>query len=225
VSENNLAVLRDKITAHFNRAELMAVLHDLGVDHENIAGNSLNMLSLNTVQYFKNRTMVVDLATALAKQKPSVDFSYWGSPEPVESLRGVLRQLLNEAFNLSELKTLVFSVFPELSDELGHKSHAVERIIDHALKQNRVLPMMEFVRGCNSSQYSAYVMRVDRALQAYKNQDPALIPEVPVFKKPPPRATTALNDAVLLAAKMYANGHNDGGKMMKSALGMAGIDY
>lgn len=222
------AALSQTIKNHFNISELIDVLYDMGIDHETIAVNaSLNALSREAVLKCYRDNRVAEFAKALARRKPAADFSRWGAPLPKESLPGVLRQLLNDGFNASEITTMAFDIFYAICDEVNAtpgKARKVEMVIDHAIKNNGVIPLMNWVRNNNPNKYSTYFARVDKALTAHLQKGVEYVPDVPlVSQKQPAKSGNAISDAVVLALQMYADGLEDGGKLAKRALEVAGL--
>lgn len=222
---SELASLRQLIINHFNRSELIIVLDDIGINHENLGGGgSLSGLALEAVNYCRRHTMVPEFAKALAKRKPSVDFSFWGAPLPTEDLHGVLRQLLNEAFSASDIRTLAFDLFPNLYGDIQSsqsKTRSIEIVVESAIKNDSVLRLMEYVRVNNQHKYSAYFARVDAALTAYQQKKPEYVPSVPLISEKP-LAKQQVDSAIVLALRMYANGLADDGALAKEALAVAG---
>ena len=222
---NDLAKLSQMIVNHFNLNELKQVLYDSGVDYENLGTSTLTGASREAVEFFRRRRHVSELAIALAKRKPNLDFSPWGGPLPQESLSGVLGQLLNVGFGAGQLRTLAFGLFPDVYSETEpsqSKSSIIQAIVDYAIKSDGVLAMMGYIREQNPARYSEYFHRVDRALTAHQNKDRDLIPEVPTNTKPHPPQSQGVSGEMILALKMYANGLNDGGALAKQALKMLG---
>lgn len=222
---NDKAALRQTITNHFNLSELTTVIHDMGVDSEDISGGTLSNKALNTVSYFKRHQRLQEFAKILAKRKPAVDFSRWGAPLPIEGLHGVLRQLLVASFSTPEIRTLAFDLFPNLYGELeasSGKTRKIEIVVEAAIKNDGVIGMMEYVRLNNPYRYSEYLARVDKALSAYQQRDQAFVPVVPIKEGKPTKRWHGVNDAILLALKMYASGLDDSGNLAKEALSMLG---
>ena len=225
IKMNDLSILTQTIQVHFNKQELIQVLDGCGVNYEHIVSEyaTIGALIRESVKYFNRRSHVAVLAKALAKAKPNVDFSHWGAPVPIDSLHGILRQLLTKAFSFSELKTLAFDLFSDLTGEMtSGKSHAVELIVDTAIANDAIHRLMEWIRKENPAKYSKYVHRVDRALLAHQNKPDEYVPEVPKVKPRKPQAD--FSSIFVFTLQQYANGLSDEGKMAKEALKTAGID-
>jgi hypothetical protein len=225
---NELASLRQTIINHFNISELRLVLNDIGVNHEDLGGGSLGALALSAVSYCNRRNCIPEFAKALASHKPSVDFSPWGAPPPKESLHGVLRQLLNEAFSTGDIGTLAFDVFPGLYGELEAspgKTRKIEIVVEAAIQNDAVLRLMEWVRLNNAHKYNAYFNRVDAALTNHQQKEPEYIPEVPISFSPKAEPLQYVDNATLLVLKMYARGLDDQGALAKEALGILGVKW
>lgn len=223
---NDLATLSQLIVNHFNKGELITVLDDLGINHENLnSGGALSGLAREAVQHCARAVRVPELAKALARRKPTVDFSYWGAPLPKEDLHGVLRQLLNEAFSASDIRTLAFDLLPNLYGEVQSsqsKARGIEIVVEAIIKNDAILRLMEWVRTQNPHQYGAYFARVDAALEAHQQKETDYVPVVPVASGTP-APKQSVNEAVILALRMYANGLEDGGALAKEALVLAGV--
>jgi hypothetical protein len=222
---NELAKLSQLIVNHFNIRELITVLDDLGINHENLGGGgSLSGLAREAVQYCSRNLRVPELAKALARRKPTVDFSHWGAPLPAEDLHGVLRQLLSEGFSSSDIRTLAFDLLPSLYGEVQSsqsKARGIEIVVEAAIKNNAILQLMEWVHTQNPYQYGKYFGRVDAALTAHQHREPEYTPSVPLTGGQPAPKQSA-DAAIVLALKMYANGLEDKGTLAKEALALAG---
>ena len=224
---NELSKLSQLIVNHFNVRELIIVLDDLGINHENLAGGgSLSGLAREAVQYCSRNLRVPELAKALARRKSSVDFSYWGAPLPVGELHGVLRQLLNEAFSASDIGTLVFDLLPSLYGEVRSsqsKARSIEIVVEAVIKSNATLQLMEWVRVQNPHKYGVYFDLVDAALTAHQQKEPEYVPSVPLTDGTP-ASGQSVNAAIILALRMYANGLEDKGSLAREALALAGYE-
>lgn len=213
--------LAQMIVNHFSRNELADVTHDLGVSFEYIAGDTLTAKARDIVQYFYRRDQLVELAKGLAHRKPTIDFSEWGAPLPQENLLAVLRQMLEPIYNLGELKTLAFDLYPNLNGELITKAQSIEVIVEHAVQTNTIHKLLAYVRGGRNHQYHKYISRVNRAAKHY-TKEPKSVPVATA--KPKAKTQESVSAATLLALRMYANGLQDGGELAREALVLLGVE-
>jgi hypothetical protein len=75
----------------------------------------------------------------------------------------VVRQLLVEAFNIGELDTMAFTLFPDLHRELNpmlNLSKKVEAIVDHAARRELVEEVLGYVQQYNGRRYELFAARL-----------------------------------------------------------------
>lgn len=220
MEHDEIVALKNQLSATFTIDQLRQVVWEAGVDPENIAHTNLSSLARETANHFNRNMRIPTLLKACAKMAPTVDWSRWGGEPPTEDLWAVLRQLLNVACSSSDLYTLAFDVLPGSYEEIKSaqsKARALEMIVATAVKENKVLPLMERVRGINPYQYAQFFERVDRALIAYRNAPP---PPPPPAK--PKTGTVGGYNMMLMVIRHYANGGTDGGQLARNALNMLG---
>ena len=70
----NIYRLAEKISNHFSPTELKILCANLGVDFEDIAGETLNGKCVELVLYFDRLSSLIDLLVECRKMRPRVDF-------------------------------------------------------------------------------------------------------------------------------------------------------
>lgn len=226
---NTLAVMAKTIEQHFSINELNSAIFATGVNYEDIRGETIDARARETVGHFRRITSIDDLAKALGEAKPTADFSAWGGPPPKESLHNVLYKLLAESFSAEQINTLAFAVYPSLYDEVGANQSPEEKIgiiLKSVKTPEHVLALTAWVKTNNPGQYSAYFDRINKAFAVYQNRLEESKHANPSANSPvsdPLQKKSTLNDAAVLALKMYANGYSDDGKLAREALTVAGI--
>ncbi|MBK6711545.1 MAG: hypothetical protein IPG51_14600 [Chloroflexi bacterium] len=70
----NPSKLRDLMREHYNLAELQEMCTDLGVDYEDIAGDTLHARVHNLVRYFKRQNRLEKLVQRSKELRPAVDW-------------------------------------------------------------------------------------------------------------------------------------------------------
>lgn len=76
----NKISLRENMNRYFSLDEIESLCFDLGVDFENIGGNSKPGKVLELIQYMERRGRLEELAGACAKLRPNVDWGVGGTP-------------------------------------------------------------------------------------------------------------------------------------------------
>lgn len=76
VHKNQLVQLKEKINKHFNATELREIVFDLGLDFDNIPGNSKKAKIIEMLGHLANADRIPELVTICAKHRSNVVWTY-----------------------------------------------------------------------------------------------------------------------------------------------------
>lgn len=222
---SNTSELRQKISNHFSLRELQIVVENLGVSRDEFANNKSGFI-LDMIPYFERRNSIVGLAKEMAKAKQNVDFSPWGAPPPVESLNSVMRSLISDAYNMSEISTMCFDIDQDLYSEVKasqSKMRSVELVVEYAIKNGVAAKVMNRAKDDNPYQHAIYFERIKRALE--NQRESGRVPAIHVEPKSPQKKELSADaQALVLVMRIYASGNNDDGALAKKTLESMGIE-
>jgi hypothetical protein len=131
-SSEHLTRLRELINVHFDMGELRLLCVDLGVDIENLPGDTKALKALDLVEYFQRRDRLADLVEACRRSRPHVR---WILPlgaslvDVVLTVRHGLEHLKlhGSPVNVAILPDLVFDFLHEIAIEGLHKRRKMEQ--------------------------------------------------------------------------------------------------
>jgi tetratricopeptide (TPR) repeat protein len=81
----SLTRLRDQMVEHFNKSELRDICFDLGINHENIAGDTLNDMARELVMYCQRLRCIEALVKYCARLRPNTSWQLIQPDDLVES--------------------------------------------------------------------------------------------------------------------------------------------
>lgn len=223
MNHEDFLALKKQMNAALNLETLKSIAVEIGMNHEDLGGQGLGGKVRELLGACKRRSRLTELAKALSKHVPSVDWSHWGGAMPTEDINAVLRQWLSSALSTSEVGTMVFDLAPHLygeSQATKSKAATLEMAIEWAASSNNLLALIEWGRSNNPYQYTKYFQRIDVALVAHQSKEtwpPVVVTNSKSHDAP-------VSPVIILALRQYARGNWDDGQLAKDTLKMIGVN-
>lgn len=76
--ETPVVALRKQLTTYFNDAELQTLAHDLGIDYEELSGDTKSSKAIQLIQVAARRGKIVDLIELCRRERPDVNWNAIG---------------------------------------------------------------------------------------------------------------------------------------------------
>lgn len=131
-SQERLTRLRELVVAHFDLGELRVLCTDLGVDIQNLPGDTKELKALGLIDHLRRRGRLADLVEACRRSRPGVRWILPLGTSLVDAVLGVRYglehlKLHGTPVNIAILPDLVFDFLHEIAIEGLHKRRKMEQ--------------------------------------------------------------------------------------------------
>ncbi len=76
--------IRELINGHFNEGELRSLVFDLGIDYDNLPGNTKDDKARELIRYCETRNMIGELLNGIKRERPEIDIELPSVPQPAQ---------------------------------------------------------------------------------------------------------------------------------------------